>query len=145
MVQHCSKIVCLLVSIKFVYQYPFLHKIYFLFFFSVYPSKQIIQVDLPMKGKGRVIYYQVCVWGGGGRLYLRGGRSETFLVMYWGGENKKPLGHRGLGSYNLSGISGWGGRRCVPLVFVFIKRLKVIVRFPPPWPHPKSQLILPAI
>ena len=90
MVQHCSKIVCLLVNIKFVYQYPFLHKIYFLFFFSVYPSKQIIQVDLPMKGKGRVIYYQV----GGGGVYSREG------------ENKKPLMQGGWGSYSLSGIGG---------------------------------------
>ena len=33
-----------------------------------------------MNSKGRVIYYQL-----GGPVIFRGGGSEIFLVMYWGG------------------------------------------------------------
>ena len=73
--------------------------------------------------------------GGGGRLYSGGGGSEFFFGdVLGGGENKKPLGQGGHIFHQV-----FGGVRCVPLVFAFIKN-----QSPPP-PPPISQMILPTI
>ena len=58
-------------------------------------------------------------WGGRGAVIFRGGGSECFLVMYWGGgENKMTYGQGG--GHVFRQVLG-GGVRCVPLVFLFIK------------------------
>ena len=54
-----------------------------------------------------------------------------FLVMYWGVENKKPLGHGGHTFHQV-----FEGVRCVPLDFAFIKSQSFWGPSPPdPPPH----------
>ena len=46
---------------------------------------------------------------GGAVIFAGGGEIGNFFGDVLGGENKKPLGHGGRGSYSLSGFFFWGG------------------------------------
>ena len=77
-------------------------------------------------GKGRVIYYQV-----GGRLHSGGGVGIFFGDVLGGLKIKIPWGRGGHIFHQV-----FGGVRCVPLVFAFIKSQSFWGAKPPrPPPH----------